>query len=195
MSTPPTPFADRETLEKELKALERDLGDLRSLTNPSWLEHDIVNSYADSTTTGLYINLIHMYICFHDPLYHLVGTSDTEDSLSLSSLNTSIASNDSVFSRPGVGAGGNGQGGGVRGSNFTLAALRQLGIHLKPCATCIYLHFSYRGQLQMFVDRHTDERRTLDKVNVSWPISNPSLKVRTPGCSQMLSRVAKGCED
>ncbi|XP_068223986.1 serine-rich adhesin for platelets-like isoform X3 [Palaemon carinicauda] len=109
LSTPPTPFADRETLEKELKALEQDLGDLRSLTNPSWLEHDVVNSYADSTTTG---------------------TSDTEDSLSLSSLNTSIASSDSVFSRLGIGAGGNGQG-VVKGSNFTLAALRQLGIHLE----------------------------------------------------------------
>ncbi|XP_064080765.1 uncharacterized protein LOC135197676 isoform X2 [Macrobrachium nipponense] len=109
LSTPPTPFADRETLEKELKALEQDLGDLRSLTNPSWLEHDVVNSYADSTTTG---------------------TSDTEDSLSLSSLNTSIASTDSVFTRMGIGAGGNGQG-VVRGSNFTLAALRQLGIHLE----------------------------------------------------------------
>ncbi|KAK7084107.1 hypothetical protein SK128_023961, partial [Halocaridina rubra] len=113
LSTPPTPFADRETLEKELKALERDLGDLRSLTNPSWLEHDLMNSFMDSATTG---------------------TSDTEDSLSLSSLNTSIASNDSIFSRSsgggsGGGAGSNGQG--VRGSNFTLAALRQLGIHLE----------------------------------------------------------------
>ena len=58
LNTPPTPFADRETLEKELKALEQDLGDLRSLTNPSWLEHDIVNSYADSTTTGLYLTKI-----------------------------------------------------------------------------------------------------------------------------------------
>lgn len=28
LSTPPTPFADRETLEAELLALERDLGDL-----------------------------------------------------------------------------------------------------------------------------------------------------------------------
>lgn len=52
LSTPPTPFADRETLEKELKALEQDLGDLRSLTNPSWLDHDANASYADSTTTG-----------------------------------------------------------------------------------------------------------------------------------------------
>ena len=58
------------------------------------------------------------------------GTSDTEDSLSLSSLNTSIASGDSAFSRVGVVPGGNGQG-VVRGSNFTLAALRQLGIHLE----------------------------------------------------------------
>lgn len=52
LSTPPTPFADRETLEKELKALEQDLGDLRSLTNPSWLDHDANPSYADSITTG-----------------------------------------------------------------------------------------------------------------------------------------------
>ncbi|XP_069988816.1 serine-rich adhesin for platelets isoform X11 [Penaeus vannamei] len=111
LSTPPTPFADRETLEKELKALEQDLGDLRSLTNPSWLDHDANASYADSTTTA--------------------GASDTEDSMSLSSLNTSLVSNDSVFSRAG---GVNGGGGGQvlgRSPNFTLAALRQLGIHLE----------------------------------------------------------------
>ncbi|XP_047475444.1 uncharacterized protein LOC125029539 isoform X2 [Penaeus chinensis] len=110
LSTPPTPFADRETLEKELKALEQDLGDLRSLTNPSWLDHDANASYADSTTTG---------------------ASDTEDSMSLSSLNTSLVSNDSVFSRAG---GVSGSGGGQvlgRSPNFTLAALRQLGIHLE----------------------------------------------------------------
>lgn len=52
VSTPPTPFADRETLEKELKALEQDLGDLRSLTNPSWLDHDVLANYSDSNTTG-----------------------------------------------------------------------------------------------------------------------------------------------
>ncbi|XP_047475447.1 uncharacterized protein LOC125029539 isoform X5 [Penaeus chinensis] len=111
LSTPPTPFADRETLEKELKALEQDLGDLRSLTNPSWLDHDANASYADSTTTA--------------------GASDTEDSMSLSSLNTSLVSNDSVFSRAG---GVSGSGGGQvlgRSPNFTLAALRQLGIHLE----------------------------------------------------------------
>lgn len=38
LSTPPTPFADRETLDQELKALERDVGDLRLLTNTSWVE-------------------------------------------------------------------------------------------------------------------------------------------------------------
>ncbi|KAK8376636.1 hypothetical protein O3P69_009922 [Scylla paramamosain] len=88
VSTPPTPFADRETLEKELKALEQDLGDLRSLTNPSWLDHDSLACYSDSTT----------------------GASDTEDSTSISSLNTSTSDSE---------------------PNFTLAALRQLGIHLE----------------------------------------------------------------
>lgn len=51
--------------------------------------------------------------------------------MSLSSLNTSLVSNDSVFSRAG---GVNGGGGGQvlgRSPNFTLAALRQLGIHLE----------------------------------------------------------------
>ncbi|XP_042205870.1 uncharacterized protein LOC121855097, partial [Homarus americanus] len=114
VSTPPTPFADRETLEKELKALEQDLGNLRSLANPSWFEHDSLASCSDSTVTA--------------------GASDTEDSTSLSSLNTSIVSSDSVFSPLTGGAvvnkslGGNG---GVRGPSFTLAALRQLGIHLE----------------------------------------------------------------
>lgn len=64
LSTPPTPFADRETLEKELKALEQDLGDLRSLTNPSWLDHDANASYADSTTTGERYSSACMYIMF-----------------------------------------------------------------------------------------------------------------------------------
>ena len=31
VSTPPTPFADRESLEAELKALEKDLGDIQQL--------------------------------------------------------------------------------------------------------------------------------------------------------------------
>ena len=31
MSTPPTPFADRQSLEAELKALEKDLGDIQQL--------------------------------------------------------------------------------------------------------------------------------------------------------------------
>ncbi|KAK8738768.1 hypothetical protein OTU49_003663 [Cherax quadricarinatus] len=109
VSTPPTPFADRETLEKELKALEQDLGDLRSLTNPSWMEQESVNSYSDSTTTA----------------------SDTEDTMSLSSLNTSVVSSD--FS-PVNGAAVNrvsGSNGGIKGPSFTLAALRQLGIHLE----------------------------------------------------------------
>lgn len=112
VSTPPTPFADRETLEKELKALEQDLGDLRSLTNTGWLEQDTLASYSESTTTG---------------------TSDTEDSMSLSSLNTSIISNDSMFSPLGgpVISKGPSSNGGARGPSFTLAALRQLGIHLE----------------------------------------------------------------
>ncbi|XP_045121311.1 uncharacterized protein LOC123510326 isoform X6 [Portunus trituberculatus] len=105
VSTPPTPFADRETLEKELKALEQDLGNLRSLTNPSWLDHDSLACYSDSTTAG---------------------ASDTEDSTSISSLNTSTS--DSVFSPLG---GGRVTGSNGKEPNFTLAALRQLGIHLE----------------------------------------------------------------
>ncbi len=31
VSTPPTPFADRQSLEAELKALEKDLGDIQKL--------------------------------------------------------------------------------------------------------------------------------------------------------------------
>merc|ERR1719328_782661 len=31
VSTPPTPFADRESLEAELKALEKDLGDIQQI--------------------------------------------------------------------------------------------------------------------------------------------------------------------
>lgn len=104
VSTPPTPFADRETLEKELKALEQDLGDLRSLTNPSWLDHDSLACYSDSNT----------------------GASDTEDSTSLSSLNTSTS--ETVFSPI---AGNRVSGSNGREPNFTLAALRQLGIHLE----------------------------------------------------------------
>ena len=57
LNAPPTPFADRETLEKELQALEQDLGDLRSLTaalqHPSqgWYSSHAA-PYADSATTG-----------------------------------------------------------------------------------------------------------------------------------------------
>ncbi|KAG0710474.1 hypothetical protein GWK47_002467 [Chionoecetes opilio] len=105
VSTPPTPFADRETLEKELKALEQDLGNLRSLTNPSWLDHDSLACYSDSTT----------------------GASDSEDSTSISSLNTSTS--DAVFPPLVVRPPGN--NGGRESTSFTLAALRQLGIHLE----------------------------------------------------------------
>ncbi|CAL4059833.1 unnamed protein product, partial [Meganyctiphanes norvegica] len=110
LSTPPTPFADRETLEKELKALEHDMGGLHSLTQPSWLDTESNMSYTESTTTG---------------------TSDSEDTMSLTSLNTSLASNESVFVHGNTVSGMNGGQNGSRGPSFTLAALRQLGINLE----------------------------------------------------------------
>ncbi|KAK4288701.1 hypothetical protein Pmani_038278, partial [Petrolisthes manimaculis] len=102
VSTPPTPFADRETLEKELKDLERDLGNLKSLTDPAWLDHEALANLSDSNVTG---------------------ASDTEDSVSLSSLNTSTTSDHSST------VSGRVQGGPSQ--SFTLAALRQLGIFLE----------------------------------------------------------------
>ena len=57
------------------------------------------------------------------------GASDTEDSTSISSLNTSTS--ESVFSPLGVIAANRLSGTNGREPSFTLAALRQLGIHLE----------------------------------------------------------------
>ena len=50
LSTPPTPFADRENLEKELQDLEKNFGNLGGINQ--WHGHLSGSTYAESSTTG-----------------------------------------------------------------------------------------------------------------------------------------------
>ena len=57
LNTPPTPFADRESLEAELKALEKDIDHIQQLKMLNgWTVNSVTSTEADTLSDGSSLN-------------------------------------------------------------------------------------------------------------------------------------------